>query len=141
MTARDLGRYECQLNTAPVKLRVVALVARPAPAATPPPRPAPVPEAGPGSSTAILGAPDIYFVARPGSLVNITCVVHSLKQPEHIFWYHDGQVTGVSVMARVSSVLTSSVVNSSPNINRLRHYMLCKNSSYKWSPIACMLCR
>ena len=94
MTARDLGRYECQLNTAPVKLRVVALVARPAPAATPPPRPAPVPEAGPGSSTAILGAPDIYFVARPGSLVNITCVVHSLKQPEHIFWYHDGQVTG-----------------------------------------------
>ena len=58
------------------------------------PRPAPVPEAGPGSSTTILGAPDIYFVARPGSLVNITCVVHSLKQPEHIFWYHDGQVTG-----------------------------------------------
>ena len=35
-------------------------------------------------------------------------------------------VPAVSVMAHVSSVLTSSVVNSSPNINRLRHYMLCK---------------
>ena len=24
--------------------------------------------------------------------MNITCVVNTLKKPEHIFWYHDGQV-------------------------------------------------
>ena len=43
-----------------------------------------------GSSTSIIGSPDIYFQA--GSLVNITCMVNSLQQPEHIFWYHNGEV-------------------------------------------------
>jgi hypothetical protein len=43
-----------------------------------------------GSSTSIIGSPDIYF--QPGSLVNITCLVTSLQQPEHIFWYHNGEV-------------------------------------------------
>ena len=47
---------------------------------------------GAGSITSILGAPDIYFTPEPGSLVNLTCVVNSLKRPEHIFWYHNAQV-------------------------------------------------
>ena len=43
-----------------------------------------------GSTTSIIGAPDIYFQVQ--SLVNITCIVNSLQQPEHIFWYHNGEV-------------------------------------------------
>ena len=59
-----------------------------------------------GSSTYILGSPDIHF--QDGSLVNITCVVNSLKQPEHIFWYHNGEVIsyysnrgGISIVRQV----------------------------------------
>jgi hypothetical protein len=39
-----------------------------------------------GSSTEIVGSPDIYFF--PGTLVNLTCVVTSPTQPGRIFWYH-----------------------------------------------------
>ena len=95
---QDFGNYECQINSNPVKIRVVSL-ARPVITTPPPPphltklaaKPASldIPDHS-GSITNIVGAPDIYF--RQGSLVNITCVVNSLKRPEHIFWYHDGQV-------------------------------------------------
>ena len=77
----------------------MGLVTRP-PSSTTSPALAPgrdqaVPEVlGAGSITTILGAPDIYFRPGPGTLVNITCVVTSLKRPEHMFWYHNGQVTG-----------------------------------------------
>ena len=81
-------------------MRVVGLVIRP-PASTLAPPLAPgrseaVPEVlGAGSITTIMGAPDIYFRPGPGTLVNITCVVNSLKRPEHIFWYHNGQVSEI----------------------------------------------
>jgi hypothetical protein len=103
----DLGLYECQINTSPVKIRVVAIHRKEIfPALqtfnqkanlmdtisqTPKPRLKlfDLPENS-GSSTSIIGSPNIYF--QPGSLVNISCLVHSLKQPEHIFWYHNGEV-------------------------------------------------
>ena len=98
LSDQDFGNYECQINSNPVKIRVVSL-ARPVTSPPPPPthhtkqaaKPASldIPDHS-GSITNIIGAPDIYF--RQGSLVNITCVVNSLKRPEHIFWYHDGQV-------------------------------------------------
>ena len=47
--------------------------------------------------------------------VNITCIVRSLKKPEHIFWYHDGQVIsyysargGVSVVREEEAGSTES---------------------------------
>ena len=81
---------------------MVGLVIRPpsstpAPALTPGRSPAPPEVLGAGSITSILGAPDIYFRPGPGTLVNITCVVHSLKRPEHIFWYHNGQVSNLQL--------------------------------------------
>ena len=101
----DLGLYECQINTSPVKMKVVAIHRNDnIPALqtfnqkanlmytisqTPPPKLFDLPENS-GSSTSIIGSPNIYF--QPGSLVNISCLVHSLKEPEHIFWYHDGEV-------------------------------------------------
>ena len=99
LSDQDFGNYECQINSNPVKIRVVRLDRT---VITPPPGPATpkikprldIPENS-GSITSILGAPDIYF--QPGSLVNITCVVNSLKRPEHIFWYHDGQVSHVNM--------------------------------------------
>ena len=99
LSDQDFGNYECQINSNPVKIRVVRLDRT---VITPPPGPShtqsqqqgknsdlDIPDHS-GSITYIIGAPDIYF--RQGSLVNITCVVNSLKRPEHIFWYHDGQV-------------------------------------------------
>ena len=106
LSDQDFGNYECQINSNPVKIRVVSL-ARPVTSPPPPPthhtkqvaKPASldIPDHS-GSITNILGAPDIYF--RQGSLVNITCVVNSLKRPEHIFWYHDGQVREIFFRAQ-----------------------------------------
>ena len=101
----DLGQYECQINTSPIKTRVVSIRnSKSTPALKKsnsgehgkkkhqtshlPPK-LELPENS-GSSTSIIGSPDIYFQA--GTLVNITCLVNSLKQPEHIFWYHNGEV-------------------------------------------------
>ena len=67
----DLGNYECQVNTNPLKVRVVRLEVRPT---TPAPQTS---ESGlksddlediplGGSSTSIVDAPDIYF--KQGSL-------------------------------------------------------------------------
>ena len=102
VSEEDLGLYECQINTSPVRIRVVAILRNEnVPASetfdqkanimdniskTPQPKLFDLP----GSSTSIIGSPDIYF--QPGSLVNISCLVHSLNQPQHIFWYHDGEV-------------------------------------------------
>ena len=97
LSDQDFGNYECQINSNPVKIRVVRLektVITPPPP-TPPDSKTPtldIPDHSGSSITSILGAPDIYF--RAGSLVNITCVVSSLKRPEHMFWYHNGQVSG-----------------------------------------------
>ena len=96
LSDQDFGNYECQINSNPVKIRVVSLE-RTVMTPTPPTTPASntnkldIPEHAGSSITSILGAPDIYF--RAGSLVNITCVVSSLKRPEHMFWYHNGQVS------------------------------------------------
>ena len=84
----------------PFQVRVVGLVIRPPVSTLAPPlapgRSQAAPEVlGAGSITTILGAPDIYFRPGPGTLVNITCVVSSLKRPEHIFWYHNGQVSQI----------------------------------------------
>ena len=115
VSEEDLGQYECQINTSPVKTRVVTLQRSSAPAPTKEqhsdlrresqkPPVLELPE-NHGSSTCILGSPDIYFQA--GSLVNITCMVTSLQQPEHIFWYHNSQVIsyyssrgGISIVRR-----------------------------------------
>ena len=116
---QDFGNYECQINSNPVKIRVVSL-ARPVIATSPPPPPhhhtklaaksasLDIPDHS-GSITTIIGSPDIYF--RQGSLVNITCVVNSLKRPEHIFWYHDGQVISYySARGGISIVREEGVV-------------------------------
>jgi len=114
----DLGTYECQINTIPVKIRVVTVEvdkrksnnkdSEPASAGSGDEKkktPVDVPENS-GSSTSIIGSPDIYF--QPGSLVNITCVVKSLNQPENIFWYHNGEVVsyysargGISIIRKI----------------------------------------
>ena len=93
-------------------MRVVGLVIRP-PVSTLAPSLAPgrsqaAPEVlGAGSITTILGAPDIYFRPGPGTLVNITCVVSSLKRPEHIFWYHNGQVSEIGLQHVNDNPVTS----------------------------------
>ena len=58
-----------------------------------------------GSSASIIGSPDIYFYS--GSLVNISCLVIPLQQPEYIFLYHNGEVIsyyssrgGISIIMR-----------------------------------------
>ena len=75
MTPSDVGHYECQINTIPVKVRVVSVDMRPSVTS-------PAPGVGVTtdqvdtsdlvlgtSSTHIIGAPDIYFI--PGSLGTI----------------------------------------------------------------------
>ena len=89
----DLGNYECQVNTVPVKTRVVSLVTSSSGARSPvtsdqtmvttPPPDSP-PELG-GSITSITGAPDIYFL--PGAsgteykikICHVVCCVQSYK--------------------------------------------------------------
>jgi len=126
LSIQDCGLYECQINTSPVKIRVVALHSAPI---TPKIRNSPnkdsrkppkleLPE-NHGSSTSIIGAPDIYFQEK--SLVNITCMVNSLQEPEHIFWYHDGEVIsyyssrgGISIVRKMgmekSATMSSLII-------------------------------
>ena len=102
VTASDYGHYECQINTIPVKTRVVRLerpVVAPGHERRPvlthgqsssghghsqhsvsTPAPDSPPEVG-GSITAIIGAPDIYFT--PGDLGMLTGVI--LTCPEKCF--------------------------------------------------------
>ena len=118
VSMEDLGQYECQINTSPVKTTVVTIkLHKSTPAlhtSNPGSNPHQTTQQTPklelpensGSSTSIIGSPDIYFQA--GSLVNISCLVNSLKEPEHIFWYHNGEVIsyysargGISIVRKI----------------------------------------
>ena len=122
----DLRSYECQINTSPVKINVVKIRKSkrkdlhytasfggvPSNIPRQPPK-LELPENS-GSSTSIIGYPDIYFFS--GSLVNISCLVTSLQQSEHIFWYHDGEVLsyysawgGISIVRKMGMDLTTTM--------------------------------
>ena len=124
----DTGSYECQINTSPVKINVVKIKTRKSKdlhhiaslggvltlRSNPrKPQKLELPENS-GSSTSIIGSPDIYFYS--GSLVNISCLVTSLQQPEHIFWYHDGEVVsyysargGISIVRKMGMDETTTM--------------------------------
>ena len=100
-------------------MRVVGLGIR-ASASTPTPGSQVAPEMlWAGSLTTILGAPYIYFRPGKGSLVNITCVVNSLQRPEHIFWYHNGQVSGGSRIAAQGLLMLSLSAGPGPHYRDL----------------------
>ncbi|XP_017138902.1 zwei Ig domain protein zig-8 isoform X3 [Drosophila miranda] len=69
---RDVGIYECQISTQPVRSYSVNLNIV-VPTAT------------------ILGGPDLYV--DKGSTINLTCIIKfSPEPPTHIFWYHQDKV-------------------------------------------------
>jgi len=91
----DAGLYECQINMIPLKSLIVNLVVDDTPlkpTSSTSNNLANIQEQDPvsGSSTEILGSPDIYI--SPGTLVNLTCVITSSVAPGRVFWYHEGKV-------------------------------------------------
>ncbi|XP_023332482.1 zwei Ig domain protein zig-8 [Eurytemora carolleeae] len=117
---QDQGLYECQINMRPLKAFIVKLIVKDIPPSTEVESTQPSPilpgleVQDTGSSTSILGAPDIYF--HPGTLVNLTCLVSSSTDPGRIFWYHEDKVIsyyssrlGVSIYRnKQTSMLTVS---------------------------------
>ena len=75
LTLSDVGHYECQINTIPVKVRVVSVETRTSVTTPAPGDSVDTDEVDTSdlvlgtSSTDIIGAPDIYFI--PGSLGTI----------------------------------------------------------------------
>merc|ERR1711953_370099 len=99
VTARDAGKYECQVSTVPKMSRKVELVVV-------------VPKVG------IFGGPDIYV--REFSTLHLECVISAtIVSPKFVVWEHNGKlVPGTSVIKVQDSPSTSSSTLSIGGVDR-----------------------
>ncbi|KAL7019645.1 hypothetical protein ACKWTF_011189 [Chironomus riparius] len=94
---RDVGFYDCQISTQPVKSYSVRLNL-----VTP--------------TASILGGPDFYV--QKGSTINLTCTIRLApdESPAFIFWYHEDEVInydsrgGISIETRKGDLTTSHLL-------------------------------